>query len=129
MPSLDGHVFWSERATGLRCEATHRLIDSYASILGSHHRVYFHDPMSAMVVADQADGPQCRPAALNHIAVDQAYGNPETKIMMEMLRLTETVPQEPILGNYGSESGTQPDYWRHRFPSRYGQCRVRRFNR
>jgi hypothetical protein len=128
-PNLDSHVFWSERAVGLRCEATHRLIDSYASILGSHHRIYFHDPMSAMFVADQADGPQCRAAALNHIAVDEAYGVPETKIMMEMVRLTETVPQEPIIpGAYGG-GGSLPDYQRHTYPSNYGRCRVRHFNR
>jgi hypothetical protein len=80
-----------------------------------------------MFVADQADGPQCRPAALNHIAVDEAYGKPETKIMMEMVRLTETVPAEPVLqGGYGPSSGTAPDYQRHSFPSRYGKCRIRR---
>lgn len=126
MPSLDGHAFWSERATGLRCEATHRLIDSWASVLGSHHRVYFHDPMSAMIVADAADGPQCRPAALNHILVDQAYGVPQTKIMMEMVRLTETVPQEGVLGSQGSPSD---HYQYYRSPVKYGRCHVRRYHR
>lgn len=114
LPTGDIHSFWSERAFGTRCEATHRLIDSWSSILGSKHRIYFHDPVSAILVADRADGPQCRAAAVNHLYVDQAYEDPSTKIMLEMIRLTETVPQEP------AAPGMSP------VPSRYGKCRVRR---
>jgi hypothetical protein len=113
-PNLDGHAFWSERATGLRCEATHRVIDSWASILGAHHRIYFHDPISVAIVANQVEGPQCIPAAENHILVDQAYGDPSTKIMMEMVRLTETSPVE----------GEAPPRTYYN-GSRYGRCRVR----
>lgn len=114
MPQLDSHTFWSERATGLRCEATHRLIDSWSSVLGSHHRVFFHDPMSAMMAADVIEGPECRAAALNHILVDQVYNEPSTKIVMEMIRLTETAPHEG-----------QPAP----FYTNYGRCRVRHFSR
>ena len=74
---------------GDECARTHRLIDSYSAILGKKHRVFYHDPLSAMIVADVAEGPQCRAAALNHLMVDQLYTRPESKIFMEMLRLAE----------------------------------------
>ena len=74
---------------GQECARTHRLIDSYSAILGKKHRVFYHDPISAMIVADVAEGPQCRAAALNHLMVDQLYTRPESKIFMEMLRLAE----------------------------------------
>jgi hypothetical protein len=79
-----------------------------------------------MMVADRADGPQCRAAALNHLYVDQAYAEPSTKILLEMIRLTETVPQEPVNPPVASEpygGGYTPFY---RYPSRYGKCRVRK---
>lgn len=74
---------------GLECERTHRLIDSYSAILGKKHRDFFHDPISAMIVADISEGHQCRRAALNHLTVDKLYNNPETKLIMEMIRLAE----------------------------------------
>ena len=37
---------------GNECARTHRLIDSYSSILGKKHRTFYHDPISAMIVAD-----------------------------------------------------------------------------
>lgn len=74
---------------GLECERTHRLIDSYSSILGKKHRDFFHEPISAMIVADISEGPQCRRAALNHLNVDKLYSKPETKLVMEMIRLSE----------------------------------------
>ena len=74
---------------GQECARTHRLIDSYSAILGKTHRTFFHDPISAMIVADVAEGPQCRAAALNHLMIDQLYTKPESKIFMEMLRLAE----------------------------------------
>ena len=79
---------------GIECERTHRLIDSYSAILGKKHRDYFHDPFSAMMVADMAEGSQCRVAALNHLTVDRLYSNPETKIFMEMIRLAEKPTKE-----------------------------------
>ena len=96
LPNNAEHVFWSKRATGINCERTHRLIDSYSAILGKKHRDFFHDPFSAMIVADMAEGPRCRVAALNHLTVDKLYSSPETKIFMEMIRLAEKpVKQEP----------------------------------
>ena len=74
---------------GQECARTHRLIDSYSAILGKTHRTFFHDPISAMIVADVAEGPQCRAAALNHLMIDQLYTKPESKIFMEMMRLTD----------------------------------------
>jgi hypothetical protein len=74
---------------GNECARTHRLIDWYSAILGKKHRTFYHDPISAMIVADVAEGPQCRAAALNHLMVDQLYTRPESKIFMEMLRLAE----------------------------------------
>ena len=79
---------------GQECSRTHRLIDSYSAILGKKHRVFFHDPVSAMIVADVAEGVHCRSAALNHLMIDQLYSNPESKIVMEMLRLAEKPTKE-----------------------------------
>lgn len=75
--------------TGRECARTHRLIDSYSAILGKKHRVFYHDPVSAMIVADVAEGGHCRSAALNHLMIDQLYNNPQSKIFMEMVRLAE----------------------------------------
>ena len=93
MPDNAVHAFWSERQGNERCERVHRVIDSFASVAGASHRRWFHDPLSAMVVADTVEGSQCRQAALNHLLVDQLYGSPETKIVMEMIRLSEAEPR------------------------------------
>ena len=74
---------------GHECARTHRLIDSYSAILGKSHRRFFHDPVSAMIVADVAEGVHCRSAALNHLMIDRLYGSPDSKIFMEMVRLAE----------------------------------------
>jgi len=86
------HAYWAKRYTGLACPRTHRLIDSWSSVLGSKHRVYLHDPRTATAAADVADGPHCRPAAINHLLMDEIYNNPELKIVWEMMRLTDTAP-------------------------------------
>ena len=74
---------------GQECSRTHRLIDSYSAILGKKHRTFFHDPVSAMIVADVAEGVHCRQAALNHLMIDRLYDNPDSNIFMEMIRLAE----------------------------------------
>ena len=79
---------------GHECARTHRMIDSYSAILGKSHRRFFHDPVSAMIVADVAEGVQCRSAALNHLMIDQLYARPESKIFMEMIRLAEKPTKE-----------------------------------
>ena len=79
---------------GQECSRTHRLIDSYSAILGKKHRVFYHDPVSAMIVADVAEGVQCRSAALNHLMIDQLYADPQSKIVMEMIRLAEKPTKE-----------------------------------
>ena len=94
MPSNPEHNWWSKRMVGQECARTHRLIDSYSAILGKKHRTFFHDPVSAMIVADVAEGVHCRPAALNHLMIDKLYANPESKIVMEMLRLAEKPTKE-----------------------------------
>ena len=47
-----------------------------------------------MIVADVAEGPQCRAAALNHLMIDRLYTKPESKIFMEMMRLAEKPTKE-----------------------------------
>ena len=89
MPNNPEHTWWSTRMVGQECARTHRLIDSYSAILGKTHRTFYHDPISAMIVADIAEGPQCRSAALNHLMVDQLYNKPDSKIFMEMMRLAD----------------------------------------
>ena len=79
---------------GHECARTHRLIDSYSAILGKSHRRFFHDPVSAMIVADVAEGVHCRSAALNHLMIDRLYGSPDSKIFMEMVRLAEKPTKE-----------------------------------
>lgn len=74
---------------GQECSRTHRLMDSYSAILSKKHRTFFHDPVSAMIVADVSEGSQCRPAALNHLMIDQLYNKPDSKIIMEMIRLAD----------------------------------------
>ena len=95
MPNGSVHEFWSKKATGLACPRVHRAIDSYSQVMGSQHRIYFHTPMEAMIVADTVEGSHCRGAALNHLAIDQIYGDPESKIIFELVRLTDTAPVEP----------------------------------
>ena len=79
---------------GQECSRTHRLIDSYSAIMGKSHRTFFHDPVSAMIVADVAEGVQCRSAALNHLMIDRLYARPDSKIFMEMIRLAEKPTKE-----------------------------------
>lgn len=81
--------------TGRECERTHRIMDSFSSTKGSKHRNWLHDPISAGVVAQVFDGPHCVRAAWNHIFIDQAYDNPEYKIVFEMSRLADRAPSEP----------------------------------
>ena len=95
MPTGKIHEYWAKKYTGLACPRTHRLIDSWASVLGSKHRVYLHDPRSAIAAAEVADGPQCRDAAINHLLMDEIYNDPELKIVWEMMRLTDTAKPTP----------------------------------
>ena len=95
MPSGPIHSYWAAKATGLPCPRVHRAIDSYSQVMGGKHRVHFHTPLEAMIVADIVEGPHCRAAALNHLAIDQLYDNPESKILFELVRLTDTAPQTP----------------------------------
>ena len=95
MPSGNQHTYWSKRYTGLDCPRTHRLIDSWSSVLGAKHRVYLHDPRTAAAAAEIADGPQCRGAAINHLLMDEIYKDPELKIVFEMMRLTDTAAETP----------------------------------
>lgn len=90
MPNNPVHIFWSRRATGRECARTHRIIDSFSSTKGKAHRELFHDPMSAALVATVVEGPRCVAAAQNHLLIDRLYGDPNTKIVMEMVRLRET---------------------------------------
>ena len=71
------------------------MIDSFSSVKGNKHREYFHDPVSASAVAQISEGAACVPAALNHLYIDQLYGNANTKIVMEMTRLAAKQPAEP----------------------------------
>jgi len=95
MPSNPSHSFWSERATGMKCEKTHRLIDSFSAVKGKKHRNWLHTPLEATAVAMVSEGPQCIAAALNHLYVDNLYNKPETKIAMEMIRLAQKPTSKP----------------------------------
>jgi len=95
MPNNSVHLFWAENMTGLKCERTHRIIDSYSSIKGHKHRQWFHTPLTAAVAAEIAEGPHCIPAALNHLLIDRWYDNPSTKVALEMMRLSQRAPPEP----------------------------------
>lgn len=95
MPNGAVHEYWADKATGLPCSRVHRAIDSYSQVMGSKHRVHFHTPLEAVIVADTVEGPHCRGAALNHLAIDQIYGDPESKILFELVRLTDTAPVTP----------------------------------
>ena len=81
MPTGTVHEYWSKRYTGLTCPKSHRLIDSWSSVLGAKHRIYLHDPRTAAAAAELADGPQCRGAAINHLLMDEIYKDPELKIV------------------------------------------------
>jgi len=70
-------------------------MDSYSSTKGQKHRQWLHGPLTAAVAAEIADGPHCIPASQNHLFVDRLYDNPETKIIMEMIRLGDKAPPEP----------------------------------
>ena len=94
MPNNPVHSWWSERATGMKCEKTHRLIDSFSSIKGKQHRQWLHTPIEAATVALVSEGPECIPAALNHLYIDQLYNTPQTKIAMEMIRLSQKPSKE-----------------------------------
>ena len=100
MPTNAIHGFWSERGTGLKCLRTHRLIDSFSSIKGKQHRNWLHTPLEAAAVAMVTEGPQCIPAALNHLYVDTMYNSPETKIAMEMIRLADKPTPPEKVGCY-----------------------------
>lgn len=101
MPSGDVHGYWAEKAGVPPCPRVHRAIDSYAQVMGSKHRVWFHTPAEAVAVADAVEGPHCRAAALNHLAIDRIYGDPQSKILFEIVRLTDTAPETPTVSPRG----------------------------
>ena len=80
---------------GVKCERTHRIIDSYSSVKGQKHRQWLHTPLTAAVAAEMADGPHCIPAALNHLLIDKLYDDPDTKVALEMMRLSQRAEPQP----------------------------------
>ena len=95
MPQNPVHVWWSNYMLGLKCERTHRIIDSYSSVKGQKHRGWLHTPLTAAVAAEIADGPHCVPAALNHLLIDRWYDDPNMKVALEMMRLSQRAEPQP----------------------------------
>jgi hypothetical protein len=66
----------------------HRKMDAPVLLLGKKHRVLFHDPVSAMAIADLCfpGDPNARNAALMHIELDEmCTTNPQRKKQLEIL--------------------------------------------
>lgn len=70
----------------------HEEMDWPWKILGKDHRKYFHDPLSAPVIAEHCypDDPNAVEAAYVHILLDQLCSeNPEYKKSLEKLALLD----------------------------------------
>jgi hypothetical protein len=73
MPSRYKHKKLSKILVGYSCERTHKIIDYPVRFLGKKHRIFFHDPTSALIIGFLSDGLNGSISALAHIALDEAY--------------------------------------------------------
>jgi len=72
MPSRKIHKLVDKIVFGRSFEEVHKIKDSMSSILGYKHRVYFHDKLSALVLASMSDNPlQVYLASILHDVLDK----------------------------------------------------------
>ena len=92
MPGWDVHAYADRVNFGKSYYKIHREMDWPYKIFKRDHRRYFHDPMSAMIIAEKCypGDPNAVEAAYLHILLDQQCSeNPEYKRMLEKLALLD----------------------------------------
>jgi len=88
LPSRDVHLYVDKALFGKSFPKVHGGIDWPYIILRREHRIFFHDPLSARIIAEQSypDDPTAVDAAYCHILTDQLCSeNPEYKRSLEQL--------------------------------------------
>lgn len=80
MPSREIHRLISKIITGYECDKTHAALDWPVKYLAGHHRILFHDPLSAFIIGYISNGPEGAISALAHIATDYAVTKVKKKI-------------------------------------------------
>ena len=88
MPGHRVHAFVDREFFGKAFWKIHRIIDEPVFFLGKRHRELFHDPVSAVAIADQCypGDPNARSAAILHLQLDDCCTeNPAFRKQLEFL--------------------------------------------
>jgi len=80
MPSREVHRLISRFLTGYDCDRTHAAIDWPYKYLGRKHRIFFHDPLSAMMIGYLRDGEKGVVSGLAHIVTDYVVSRTRKKV-------------------------------------------------
>ena len=92
LPGWDVHAYADRVNFGKCYYKLHRVMDWPYKILGKDHRMYFHDPVSASIIAQDCypGDPNAVEAAYLHILLDQQCSqDPEYKKLLEKLALLD----------------------------------------
>jgi len=90
VPGWDVHAYADRVYFGRSYYKIHREMDWPYKILGKDHRKFFHDPISASIIAEQCypGDPNAEEAAFLHIILDQLCSeNPEFRKLLEKFAL------------------------------------------
>jgi len=88
MPSHRVHKEITRWILGKPHSKVHRAIDSPYKFLGAKHRILFHDPISAIVVARKASKEKgASQAAILHIVTDWAFSSRTGKFLDYLIML------------------------------------------
>jgi hypothetical protein len=92
MPGWGVHAYADRVCFGKSYYKIHREIDWPYKFLGKDHRKFFHDPLSAPIIAEKCypGDPNAVEAAYLHILLDQlCSNNPEYRKLLEKLVLLD----------------------------------------
>jgi len=70
MPSREIHEIFDEMFIGKKMSKVHKIIDSPSVFLGKRHRIFFHDPLSAMIIGGLVGGRDGIVSAILHLMAD-----------------------------------------------------------
>jgi hypothetical protein len=90
LPGLDVHRLFDQTFFGKSYYKIHREIDLPFKVLGKKHRILFHDPLSAQILAQRCypNDPNAVVAAYGHIFLDNlCTEDPEFRRFLEQLAL------------------------------------------
>ena len=92
MPGLDLHAYTDRACFGKSYYKIHREMDWPYKIFGRKHRQFYHDPISAAIIAEECypGDPDAVEAALLHILLDKTCSaNPEFKKLLKQCAILD----------------------------------------